>query len=240
MNLRPSGYEPDELPDCSIPRFALGIPYGCTEILPFFGKEVKLIFVKFDFFFKQSAFFWVFVEFQEQIRLIGAEFGSIFEPTDGNCLMFGDAEALIKAEKHEKSSFPVALHGGVADVFHRFFRVGGSAEPLGIELSQDKLGAWVIPIGGVLEEAASLAVVLLGADAGSVAEPRGGGGIAVPLQGCFFEPVQGLLRVLCGALTVHEALCVAELGFGVAGFRSGGDGADIRRTCHLHQQGARA
>ena len=44
MNLRPSGYEPDELPDCSIPRrFMFGLsPFGLFEavvfgLVPFWG-----------------------------------------------------------------------------------------------------------------------------------------------------------------------------------------------------------
>ena len=42
MNLRPSGYEPDELPDCSTPHLKLVIIPGLvSERKPHFGPRVK-------------------------------------------------------------------------------------------------------------------------------------------------------------------------------------------------------
>jgi len=37
LNLRPSGYEPDELPDCSIPRFKNLVKAGVVNVADGFG-----------------------------------------------------------------------------------------------------------------------------------------------------------------------------------------------------------
>ena len=50
LNQQPSGYEPDELPDCSIPRYCLQplLPYYYTQLFsimqPFFENLEKLFF----------------------------------------------------------------------------------------------------------------------------------------------------------------------------------------------------
>ena len=46
LNLRPSGYEPDELPGCSIPRFYSGHPSECGENIPLAQQRVKTFFEK--------------------------------------------------------------------------------------------------------------------------------------------------------------------------------------------------
>ena len=40
LNLRPSGYEPDELPDCSTPRYQH--PFGCLIIIAHLQSNVKI------------------------------------------------------------------------------------------------------------------------------------------------------------------------------------------------------
>ena len=45
MNLRPSGYEPDELPGCSTPRQSA--PLGCSYILAHLAACVNTFFKKF-------------------------------------------------------------------------------------------------------------------------------------------------------------------------------------------------
>ena len=50
LNLRPSGYEPDELPGCSIPRFYLSHPSGCGRNIPPSDRYVKTFLKKSEYF----------------------------------------------------------------------------------------------------------------------------------------------------------------------------------------------
>ncbi len=45
LNLRPSGYEPDELPNCSTPRYT-GVSFECLYRIPYGGADVNSFFQK--------------------------------------------------------------------------------------------------------------------------------------------------------------------------------------------------